>query len=104
MLEIIATGIIGAAITEMGATTLLATGDSRSQAILQSVRLVTFGVATAVGFAQGDLLSFLVAVTIARWLDYIAAAVMLRRARLWNPGLDLPVLAGAAVVVVFIFV
>jgi O-antigen/teichoic acid export membrane protein len=104
MLEIISAGVIGAAITEIGAVALLATGDSRSQAILQAVRLLTFGVATAVGLAQGDLLSFLVAVAIARWLDYIVAAVMLRRARLWNPGLDLPALGCAAVVIMLIAV
>jgi O-antigen/teichoic acid export membrane protein len=102
MLEIIAAGAIGAAITDIGAKALLATGDSRSQAILQVARLLTFATATAVGFAHGELLLFLVAVSIARWLDYVAAAVMLRRARLWNPGLDLPVLGAAAVVIVLI--
>jgi len=103
MLKIIATGLIGMMVTNVAAAGLLATGDSRSQAIMQGIRLATFGIATAIGVAMGDLVAFLVAMACARWIDYFPAAMLLRRAGLWNPSVDIPILIISALSIVLIF-
>ena len=103
MLEIIAVGVIGMLVTNVAAAGLLATGDSKSQAVIQGMRLATFGIATSIGVATGELMIFLLAMASARWIDYLSAAVLLHRAGLWNPKIDVSILSAAAACVGLIF-
>lgn len=104
MLAVIAAGMIGKGVTNIAAIGLLATGDSKSLAVMQALRLATFAVATAVGIGLGDTISFLIAIAVARWVDYIPASLLLHRAGLWNGALDVPVLAASGLTLVLIAV
>ncbi|WP_428937824.1 oligosaccharide flippase family protein [Fontivita pretiosa] len=94
LLRLLCIGAVGTIVTNLSGAPLLALGDSRSQAILQIVRGGLFLSATGIGVGSNSLEVFLVALAIARCVEYLPAAVMLRRAGVWNPGVDVSFLGG----------
>jgi O-antigen/teichoic acid export membrane protein len=99
MLQILATGAIGAIISATAGNILLSVGDSKRFMILQTGRGLLLITCITIGALQADLLGIIIGVAVSRFGDYPLLAWAIRRHGVWMPGLDLGTLAVSALVI-----
>ena len=97
MLEILSIGMIGSLVTVSANGILLGMGDSFRHMQLQLARSLLLVAGMAIGGVLGGLRGLLVGMTIARFLEYPALVVLIRRYGVWLPWLDLATFLGAGV-------
>lgn len=96
MLQVLACGVVASVVCSTYGAALLARGDSLAAMLLLSTQVALLITSTLVGFSLGGVFGFVVGVALVEWLNYPVTAWFLWRRGLWQPTIDLPVMAGAA--------
>jgi O-antigen/teichoic acid export membrane protein len=96
MLQLLAAGALVSAVSSSAGQALMAIGRARDIAILLGSQILFLAAAAAAGFALGGERGLVAGVAGAELLNYPLLWLCLRRHRLWQPEIDLPVLALAA--------
>jgi hypothetical protein len=98
MLQVLAAGQIGVAISLSSGAAFLAGGKTFTHMCLEGIRLVMLIGGMAVGHALWKKQGLIIGVAANGLLVYPAWAVALAREKLWHPRLDLPILLTSGVV------
>lgn len=100
MLQILAAGNVGCAVTISAAGVLLAAGDSFHYMMLQVTRGVMMVAGMAIGYAAGNVHGLLIGMGVSYWLSYPLLVWVIRPLGVWLPLLDLATLSFSLVMVV----
>jgi len=98
MLQVLAAGVVASVICSTYASALLARGDSLATMLLLATQVAFLIAGTIAGFALAGVVGFVVGVALVEWLNYPVTAWFLWRRGLWQPSIDIPVLAGAGAI------
>lgn len=99
MLRILAAGSIVAVLNHAGGVIWPALGEFRINVVIMATQIVLSLAAMFTGYALGGTVGFVVGVASVELLVYPVQAIMMARRKLWQPEIDLPVLAAGAVVI-----
>ncbi len=88
MMQLLGVGMVGQIVVLTTEKVLLVHGSSFRYMVLQICRSVLFFAGIALGFAFADITGLLMGISISRWLQYIAVAVLVRPYGVWLPKLD----------------
>ena len=88
MLQILAIGSIGAAITATSGNALLSIGDSFGYMIFQIASGILMALSMFVGGYYFGVVGLIAGVSIAKFLSYPVIAILMRRHNIWLPRLD----------------
>ncbi len=99
MLRILAAGAIVGVINHAGAVIWPALGEFRTIVVIMATQIVFSLIAMFAGYAMGGTVGFVVGVACVELLIYPVQSIMIARRKLWQPEVELPVLAGAAAVI-----
>jgi O-antigen/teichoic acid export membrane protein len=95
MLQLLAAGAMGSAVSSSAGQALLAIGRSRDIAIMLASQLALMAIAITLGYRAAGELGIVAGVAVTELLNYPVLAMFLRRRGLWHPVLDLAALAAA---------
>jgi len=98
MLRILAAGSVVAVLNHAGGVIWLALGEFKTNVVIMLVQILLSLAAMFTGYALGGTVGFVVGVAAVELLVYPVQSVLIARRKLWQPEVDLPVLAGAGVV------
>ena len=99
MLRILAAGSIVAVLNQTTGTIWPALGEFRTITVLMIVQVATMFAAMMIGSKLFGTVGFVVGIASVELLVYPVQAVLIARRKLWQPEVDLPLLAASAVVV-----
>ncbi len=99
MLRILAAGAVVGVLNHAGGVIWSALGEFRTNAVVMLVQIAFSFVAMFTGYAMGGTVGFVVGVATVELLVYPVQTILIARRKLWQPEVDLPVLAVGGLVI-----
>jgi O-antigen/teichoic acid export membrane protein len=99
MLRILAAGSVVGVLNQAAGVIWLARGEFRTNVVIMTVQIGLSLAAMFTGFVLGGTMGFVIGVATVELLVYPLQSAMIARRKLWQPEIDLPVLAVAGLVI-----
>jgi O-antigen/teichoic acid export membrane protein len=103
MLQILAAGSLVGVVNQSAGVIWPALGEFRTNVVIMAIQIVLSLVAMFAGYEMGGTVGFVVGVATVELLMYPVQSAVIRRRKLWQPEVDLPVVAVGGLVILLGF-